>query len=132
MSVRVQFNAETEFFTGNQLRVRRWRSAGRRGTVGETFVEKNTGYWGPGRGDMRIKHWRLECGQDCNWRHPLGRITVQVLAHGLRLSALGSDSVGNCQSEGTSRQANAQPADGKGNNEDKPASMLVIRESQVL
>lgn len=59
------------------------RLAGRRRTIGETFVQKNTGYWGPGWRDTRIERRSLQSGQNWNRRYPLSRITVQVLSHGL-------------------------------------------------
>ena len=62
----------------------------------------------------------------------MSRITVHVLSHGVRINALGSNSVRNRQSEGASCHANSQPADGQGDHENKPARMLVTRESQVF
>ena len=59
-------------------------------------------------------------------------ITVQMLSHGMRLSVLGSDSVGNSKPEGTSRQANGQPADGQDDHEDKPAWIAATGESQIV
>ena len=106
--------------------------AGRRRTVGETLVEKNTGYWRPSRRETRIEYWSLQSAQNRDSRHPLSGIPIHVLPHCMCISTLGSDSVRNRQPEGASRQTEGQPADGQDDDEDAPVRMLVTRESQVL
>jgi len=59
------------------------RLAGRRRTIGETFIEKNTGYWGPRWRDTRIEHRSLQSAQDWDRRRPLSSITVHVLSDGM-------------------------------------------------
>jgi len=82
------------------------RLAGRRWTIGKIFVEKTTGYRGASGRDTRIKLWNLQSAQDWDLGSPLSGITVHVLSHGMRVSALGGDSVRNGQPESSSRQTN--------------------------
>ena len=108
------------------------RLAGRRGTIRETFVEKNTGYWGPRWCEPWIEHWSLQRAQDWDRRHPLSSITVHVLSSGMRINALDSDCMRNRQSEGPGGQTNSHSADGEDDHEDMPARVLVRRESCFL
>jgi hypothetical protein len=82
-AVSLQPTTEVEFVILISCKEEMNRLAGRRWTIEETFVEKNTGYWRPSRRDTRIEHWSLQIAQDRDRRRPLRSITIQVLSHGM-------------------------------------------------
>ena len=107
------------------------RLAGRRRTIGDTFVEKNTGYWGSSRREARIEHRNRQSSGDWDRACPIRGTTVHVLANRLCPARLDCRGVGKCKAEGASCHADRQSADCQDDHEDIPARMR-IGQSQVL